>query len=540
MFKKNKRHLQPPLISNISQLPEKHRRRLEDSWAGVFYREVFSRIKEEPFAVLYADIPSRPNVPVNVMVGLEFMKAGFGWSDEELYDSFNYNLQVRYALGYHDFGEGDFDLRTLYYFRERLNRYMQEAGINLLAQTFEQVTDQQVAALELKTGLQRMDSTQVASNIREMCRLRFLVEVLQRVYRMLDEVDQVRYAEMFAPYIQVSAGQYLYRLKPGDFFLRLQEIGGCMLQLLKVLQGGYEKQTPYQMLGRVFGEHFRVEEQRVQGLSDKELSPTRLLSPDDWDATLRGRRNALYRGYVTNLTETCDPDNPLQLITQVQVAPNHVDDTKLVLEALPSLTERTQLKTLYTDGGYGSWEVDQKMQRLEVQHIPTAIRGPKPLPDTLHLWDFAIQCSKTGHPLQMQCPQGQRVPVVYGNQKKGFVTLFDRNLCSSCSLQQTGQCPAKPFRKNPTPRIYFSKKELKVALRRQRMQASFKQNHNLRAAIEATCRAVKCRYPNGKFPVRGLFRMAYLLICSAAMYNVRRIDRYLRASRITERLADAI
>ena len=48
-----------------------------------------------------------------------------------------------------------------------------------------------------------------------------------------------------------------------------------------------------------------------------------------------------------------------------------------------------------------------------------------------------------------------------------------------------------------------------------------------RAAIEATCRAVKCRYPKGKFPVRGKFRMLYLLISSAAMNNLRQIQRFL-------------
>jgi len=87
MFKKNKRHLQPPLLSNVSQLPEKHRMRLENSWAGLYYQEVFCRINEDLFAVLYADFPSRPNIPANVLVGLEFLKAGFAWSDEELYDA---------------------------------------------------------------------------------------------------------------------------------------------------------------------------------------------------------------------------------------------------------------------------------------------------------------------------------------------------------------------------------------------------------------------------------------------------------------------
>lgn len=84
LVRKNNRHLQPELISNVNDLPEKHRKRLETSWAGVFYREAFSRLDEDAFSVLYADIPSRPNIPVNVLVGLESLKADFGWSDEEL------------------------------------------------------------------------------------------------------------------------------------------------------------------------------------------------------------------------------------------------------------------------------------------------------------------------------------------------------------------------------------------------------------------------------------------------------------------------
>src|SRR5512134_3566951 len=108
MFRKNTTHRQPALISAIYDLPEKQRERLEQSWAGTFYREVFNRIEEESFAVLFSEQPSRPNVPVNVLVGLEALKAGFGWSDEELYEAFLYNLQVRYALGYDRLGEGEF------------------------------------------------------------------------------------------------------------------------------------------------------------------------------------------------------------------------------------------------------------------------------------------------------------------------------------------------------------------------------------------------------------------------------------------------
>ncbi|MDY6874181.1 MAG: transposase, partial [Chloroflexota bacterium] len=175
MFKKNHEHLQIPLTSHIDELPEKLQKGIVDSWSGVFYRDFFCRIDESAFEVLYADCPSRPNIPVNVLVGLEFLKAGNGWTDEQLYEQFGYNIQVRYALGYRQLSEGYFELRTLYNFRERLSRYMQETGVNLLDQAFAQVTDEQIEAYQVKTGRQRMDSTQVASNIRQMGRIQLLV-----------------------------------------------------------------------------------------------------------------------------------------------------------------------------------------------------------------------------------------------------------------------------------------------------------------------------------------------------------------------------
>ena len=68
MFKANQKHKQPLLISNVNELPEEQRQRLESSWAGEFYREFFSRIKEEAFAPMYSEVPSRPNTPVVLSV----------------------------------------------------------------------------------------------------------------------------------------------------------------------------------------------------------------------------------------------------------------------------------------------------------------------------------------------------------------------------------------------------------------------------------------------------------------------------------------
>ncbi len=124
MFRENENHLQFGLFDTLQRLPEKVRQRLEASWADIFHPEVFCRIDESPFAVLYSDQPSLPNTPINILVAAEILKSGFGWSDEELYDEIQFNLQVRYALGLRDMGEVPFELRTLYNFRQRLSQHM--------------------------------------------------------------------------------------------------------------------------------------------------------------------------------------------------------------------------------------------------------------------------------------------------------------------------------------------------------------------------------------------------------------------------------
>ena len=63
MFKKSSRHLQIPLTGHVDMLPEMLLKRLETSWAGIYYREFFSRLSEAPFGILSAVCPSRPNVP---------------------------------------------------------------------------------------------------------------------------------------------------------------------------------------------------------------------------------------------------------------------------------------------------------------------------------------------------------------------------------------------------------------------------------------------------------------------------------------------
>lgn len=113
------------------------------------------------------------------------------------------------------------------------------------------------------------------------------------------------------------------------------------------------------------------------------------------------------------------------------------------------------------------------------------------------------------------------------SQKKTFVAHFVTEVCSKCPL--VSQCPAQPGKRDPRHHLRFTQAAAHASERRRRSQEQQKEGRNLRAAVEATVRSVKHPFPAGKLPVRGKFRMACLLIGSAAVSNVRRIQRYLQA-----------
>jgi hypothetical protein len=531
MYRKNEQHKQCALFSSVSDLPDKQRERLETSWAATFYEAFFCRVDEDIFAVLYSDQASRPNAPVNVLVGLEVLKSGFGWSDAQLEEQLAYNVQVRYALGYRDLSAGHVELRTVYNFRSRLTRHMETTGENLLEQVFEQVTDEQIEALAIKTDKLRVDSTLVASNIRHMSRLQLLVEVLQRTWRMLSEVDQTRYREVFAPYVKDTSRRFTYHIERDQAQEHLARIGLVMFRLIAELKALYADDSTYQILARVFAEHFILEDDGPRLRTGDELGSGNLQSPDDTGATFRVKRGEGYQGYVTNVTETCDPDNDIQLIVKVQTASNTADDAQMLNHAIPNLVARTDVDEVYTDGGYNSPVTDKILQEYHIEQYQTAIRGTSPRDedhDPLRYSDFVFERTPHGFPLQVRCPQGQQATVETTYTEGRFRAAFDAEVCATCPLLD--RCPTFPLKRRPHRRhLRFGQQDVNIAHRHANMRKAHASEHNLRSAVEATVRSLKHPFGNDKLPVRGHARMSMMMVAGAAMVNIRRLWRRVTA-----------
>jgi hypothetical protein len=525
MFRKNEQHRQQSFFSGLNLLPDKLQERLLMSWAETFYRELFCRIDEEMFAPLYSEEASRPNVPVNVLMGLEVLKSGFGWSDEELHEQVCFNLQVRHALGLRDLRSAIFTLRTLYNFRRRVREYEEESGVNLFQKAFEQVTDEQLERVKLATGWQRMDSTQVLSNLKNMTRLELLVAVLQAVHKQLPESMKDHWGQRWTRYMEKRAHQVCYRIAADEVEDHLVVIGQELCGVGAALTEQARESEVLGLVQRVLEEQYDQDpDGDVHLRPGREIGSDSLQSPHDPDATYRIKGGAAYPGgYVANVSETADPENDVQLITDVQVEPNRADDTALMEQSLDDQAARgIEVKQITADGGYTGPKGEAACGKHDVTLRATRMRGGHSAPDHWGWEEYTWEVEDDGTPVGVTCPRGCRAALLPGRAKNRFLGRFEAERCAACPFFKT-KCRVQE-RKRVPPTLYLTRRRIEVAQRRQRL---CRQDASIRAVVESTVRSLKRAFPNSTLPVRGLIRARMVLYPAAMMVNLRRLHRHM-------------
>lgn len=155
MFRLNETHHQQDIFGIEAQLAPDLRKRLCESKEYAFYNEVFCRIPEALFATLYADAPaSRPNAPVNVLVGAMILQHLNDWTFEELLDRVAFDLKVRAALGLWSLDQESFCRATLFNFQKRLRQHMGRTGQDKFQVVFERLSQKDLERFGLKSAVE--------------------------------------------------------------------------------------------------------------------------------------------------------------------------------------------------------------------------------------------------------------------------------------------------------------------------------------------------------------------------------------------------
>ncbi|UCF13365.1 MAG: transposase [Thermoplasmatales archaeon] len=514
MFKKNTKHLQTDMFGLQNTMPESLMKHAVKYAEHYFYYIIFCNIKEEIFSILYSDKKSRPNAPINAMVAALLLQNRHRWTYEEVFKNMRFNLLIRMALGLDDLETMPFCPATLFNFQNRLNDHFIRTGENLLETVFDNLTEKQLKELNIKTDIQRTDSTFAASNIRNFSRLQLLVELLIRIYRILSEEDKSLVRERFESYVKKTSGQYIYKLEVSDIPHELEKIAELYLWINQNIRPAYSQISLFKTFERVFTEHFTVLEETVQVKSKDELHSGCIQSPDDLDATYRDKNGKKSKGQVINIVETANPDNPINLITDIVVAPNNKDDSKILNERIDHIKEKTpDLNELHMDGGYGSSENDRKFKEHEIVPVQSDMRGKKPT--------VPIEIEQTKEDeFIVSCPYQK---VKSQKCKKRFKAEFDLLICNKCDNR--AECSSNQRAKC---RTYYFTLEDHLRKRRLKYRASIPADRlKLRNNVEATVNEFVCRMPKGKLKVRGAFKTEVFAFAVAISSNFGRIYRYI-------------
>jgi hypothetical protein len=503
------------------------KKRLEKSWSGLFYKHVFCKIDEKLFAPLYSSNNGRPNFPINILVALEIIKHLKNFVDEVLFEAFAYDFQISYALGLRNIGELYFARRTFYDFRARLYKYTLEhpkEGDTIFKQ-FEKLVQHFIKVAQLDTDEQRMDSTQIMSNIKRAGRLALAYDVLLHGIKACpQEILSSDLLEVLAPNYKTNL---LYRLKDTEALSRLEKLLNLGGELSQLVKDNLELQMlpEIQVLVRFIKEQTVYDDERKVWLAkeNKDIAASSLQSAFDAEATYRKKAGKGHVGYVVNLAETCAEDNPVQIVTDYQVEPNSTSDVEMGKDSLPKLLEATQVKELYVDGGYYSSDLVKQAEELEIELHYTDMTGRNVTSNKLPYNAFNIEHFET----ILNCPKLQEPLRSDFNSKSGILSAhFDIFICTQCPLKD--QCPVK-FQKKATI-LRISQKSLIAEHTRLILMDKKERNENSskRAAIEGTNSAFKRAHGAGKLRVRGLVRCSLVMGLKTIAHNFHQIVRFFQ------------
>lgn len=499
-------------------LTERSRKYLKNSWAEAFSQLIFPRINEERFAVLYSDNPaSRPNTPVNVIVGMLILKEFNNHTDDDLLETMLFDIRYQYALHTSSFADQPISDRTLSRFRARLYDYEQQTGIDLMKEEMESLADAFVQMMGLSGQTKRMDSLMVASSCKRMRRLELFYSCVSRMVKAIRATGETELLDKrLCKYLEVNdENDTLYRTPASEVDRKLAAAMADAVRLLELMGQPFEGMAEYQQLKRLVEEQTEVTGQGRKLRDKTKISPSSLQNPSDEDATFRTKAGGAHKGYVGNLVETFDDTGAV--ITRMDYKPNTHSDMSFGLSVIADEeSEATQAVTLIADGAYGNDELlmgptgDNK-----VRLVATNLTGKAPDPI---MSEFVIDEQRK---ILVRCPAGHApTDSHYRTSTDSYFAHFNKGTCSKCPLRQ--HCGVK-FQKK-TGLVHIALKTIHRAQYLIKLgQDEFKKLTRQRNALEGVPSVLRRKYDVDHMPVRGYVRSKLWFFLKVGAVNARRM-----------------
>lgn len=516
-FKTN-RCQQISLEDSFLNLTAREKKALENSWAQVFADEIFPAIDEERFSVLYSEKGSRPNTPVNVIIGALIIKELFDYSDDELVENLMLDLHLQYALHTTSCAEQPLSDKTLSRFRKRCYDYETLHNVDLYHDCVKDLSAKIARVMKLNGHIRRMDSMMIESNIRFLSRMELIYTCISRLVLHIKKEAPEKIPEELAHYADPNDYNRIFYHQRND---DMQEIIRMLLKdsdsLVSICGTDYEDVTEYQLFVRCLSDQSVVEngERRLRTKADGTMNSSALQNPSDPDATYRNKAGKQHRGYAANLEETVGKNG--SVVTDYQYDQNTRSDSDFLQESLSCMEKEEEETVLVTDGGYDGQDNVAAAKEKNVTLVTTALIG-KEAPDVLA--DFTF--SEDGTRL-ITCASGyEPVSQSFTKSTRQIRASFDCSHCVDCPHKD--QCHPKIHKKVAT--LVTSKNASNRAKSQRYMKSEEFSNYaKLRNGVETVPSNIRRNYHLEKLP-RGKQRGKFFFGSKIAALNFRKLFGY--------------
>lgn len=486
------------LIDSTFNLTEREKRMLEKSWAKTFADKVFPAIDENIFSVLYSEKASRPNTPVNVIVGALILKEALNVTDDEVVEALAFDIRYQYALHTTSFEEQPISDRTLSRFRARVLSYETEHEVDLIHECIVKMAKEISDFMNITPDKQRMDSLMVAANIRNLSLLELFYTCVANLCKVMGERGTI-IPEAQHHYIEKDDyNKCIYHKRDMDATERTIIVMHDADELIKICDstGDFDDTSEYQLLIRLLKERTVIDDDGSRRLRKKEEveNPSEvLLNPSDSEATFRYKAGGKHLGYVGNVVESVGEH--VSLITDYAYQQNTYTDNQFMKDYLEKQDNFSNDSFIVADGAYSGEENSHLAAEHNLKLITTNFTGRKP--DEIYA-DFIF--TDDGRYL-LKCKNGC-IPeeCSYDPSNDRSIAYFNTAECKSCPYKD--KCQPRFLKKHVRKEVSW--KSVGRAKQLQYMKTDeFSAYAKFRNGVEAIPSLLRRRYKVDRIPVHG-------------------------------------
>jgi len=502
-------------------------RRLQSGWQHLFRSAILKRLPAGKLAEHFHPVMGRPTKELYSMAGLLFVMEFRNWTHEEAAEAYMFNVDVQYALNLKP------EHQSLC--RRTIERYIALFREDELAQQImHDVTAELVTLLDLDVSQQRLDSTHIESNMAKFGRIKLMSTAIRRFLVQVKRHDEGSYSQIRRTvrdrYEASSNAIFGWKTLDDD---GVNELRQSVAEELAYLVERYRRnknhnnRPTYLTMVKVFEQQCEVVGECIT-VRDKTGGDI-ICNPSDLDATLDGHKGS---GYQVQLSETCSPDNDVQLILSALPETACQSDAASLADVLDDLKEQDFLPSqMLADTAYGGDDNHCLCGKEGIDLIsPTSGKCPEDHidPNVLTAADFQVEAGERigawglvePNPRCIACPAGREPHRSFYDVATNQITILqNREVCAACPL--LSKCPQRYA--NGWATVTINLKQTRLIVRRRREQTEeFRSKYRVRSGIEATNSLLKRVTGLGRLRVRGRPAVFMSILLKVAGWNLMR------------------